>query len=200
MKTRSLAMLVASVLLSTAGCGGVSSEEQARRAYLGLDKSIGKSLTLGFAGFNAASSANIAAQTAAGDKSGTLTITGQVDQGASANKGMRLKVGMADYSDGTQAVDGGSIGNITYKTATDVSAQPALELSLKGIPTGTLSGTLVGDFEMTGDMTGSVHLNLTLSGTCEDDGTGKVRRKAGSTTVSGTATAGQGSYSVNLVL
>jgi len=199
MKTCLVASLVA-VVLSSAACSGVSSEEQARRAYLGLDKSIGKSLALGFDGFNAASSANIAPQSTAGDKSGTLTITGQVDQGASANKGMRLKVGMTEYSDGAQAVDGGNIGNITYKTATDTATQPALELSLKNIPTGTLTGTLVGDFEMTGDMTGSVHLNLSVSGTLEDDGTGKVRRKAGTTTVTGTATAGQGNYQVNLTL
>ena len=200
MNPRLSATLFVALALSSAGCGGVSSEEQARRAYLGLDKSIGKSLALGFAGFNAATSANISAQSTTGDKSGTLTITGQVDQGASANKGMRLKVGMVDYSDGTQAVDGGSIGNITYKTATDPAAQPALELSLKNIPTGTLTGTLVGDFEMAGDMTGPVHLNLTMSGNLEDDGTGKVRRKAGTTTVSGTATAGQGTYQVNLTL
>jgi hypothetical protein len=50
------------------GCGGgVSSEEQAQRAYLGLDKSIGKALVLGFAGFNAASSANISPQSTSGD-------------------------------------------------------------------------------------------------------------------------------------
>jgi len=52
-------------------------------------------MQLGFDGFNSASSANIATQTAAGAKSGTLTVTGQVDQGASANKGMRLQVALA---------------------------------------------------------------------------------------------------------
>src|SRR5215207_9738868 len=57
---------------------GVDSDEEARRAYLGLDLSIEKSLTLGFAGFNAASSANIDAQMDAGDSTGMLTISGQV--------------------------------------------------------------------------------------------------------------------------
>src|SRR5262245_60070910 len=78
----------------------LDSNEEARRAYFGLDASIEKSLALGFAGFNAASSANIDAQMGVGDDTGTLVITGQVDQGASANKGMRLFVDMHDYSDG----------------------------------------------------------------------------------------------------
>ena len=55
------ASALASVLAS--GCGsGVSSDEQARRAYVGLDVAIDKAINLGFDGFNAASSANIPAQ------------------------------------------------------------------------------------------------------------------------------------------
>src|SRR5687768_3706351 len=101
------------------GCGGaVKSDEDAQRAYLGLDRSIAKSLQLGFTGFNAASSANIAPQTATGDASGTLTVTGQVDQGASANKGMRLRVGMVDYSDGEVTAADRTV-EVTYATATD---------------------------------------------------------------------------------
>src|SRR5215217_3643675 len=153
---------VAFTLFMSAGltaCGDdeVSSDEQARRAYLGLDESVSKALQLGFAGFNAASSANIPAQSAPGGVSGTLFISGQVDQGASTNKGMRLRVGMATYS-----------------------------------------GTLKGPFQMTGDLEGEVTLDLTLAGEIEDDGTGKVRRKVGTTTVTGTATSGDGSYNVNL--
>ncbi len=56
-------------------------DDQPRRAYLGLGKSVGQSLQLGFAGFNAASSANIPTQSANGDVAGTLAISGQVDQG-----------------------------------------------------------------------------------------------------------------------
>jgi aryl-alcohol dehydrogenase-like predicted oxidoreductase len=67
---------------------------------LGLDNAVEKSIKLGFDGFDSASSANISPQTANGDEHGTLTITGQVDQGASANKGMRLRVGMVAYNDG----------------------------------------------------------------------------------------------------
>src|SRR5512135_1360909 len=104
-------------------CGGsdtVSSDEQARRAYLGLDKSIGKSITLGFDGFNAASSANISPQMTTGDGSpgGTLTISGQVDQGQSANKQMRLYVGMVAYTDGPVKYDTkGDTVKITYDTS-----------------------------------------------------------------------------------
>ena len=53
------------IALLGAGCGDddeIDSDEEARRAYLGLDGSIEKSLALGFAGFNAASSANISPQ------------------------------------------------------------------------------------------------------------------------------------------
>lgn len=194
--------LVATVGLSACG-GSVSSDEQARRAYLGLDKSIEKSLQLGFAGFNAASSANITPQSTNGDETGTLIISGQVDQGSSANKGMRLRVGMTDYSDGEVTIEDETVA-IAYSTPEDVNVQPALNLSLRNIPNGTFDGTLIGGFDMTGDLEGRVTLNLTMSGQIEDDGTGKVRRKAGSTTVTGTATAGEaddpGVYEVNLTL
>ncbi len=198
--------LVAVSFLFAAGLPGcndeVSSDEQARRAYLGLDKSIEKSLQLGFAGFNAASSANISPQTANGDTTGTLTVSGQVDQGSSANKGMRLRVGMATYSDGevTPAENEKPV-EIAYQTVTDTTMQPELTLSLRNIPNGTFTGTLVGTFQMDGELEGEVTLNLTMSGQIEDDGTGKVRRKAGSTTITGTAkSGGDGEYQVNVTL
>jgi hypothetical protein len=204
---RRIASLTLTLFLTAGvfGCGQdeVSSDEQARRAYLGLDNSIQKSLQLGFAGFNAASSANIPAQLIGGDASGTLTITGQVDQGASANKGMRLRVGMREYSDGkvVLAEDGKTTEvDITYQTDTEPTQQPALNLSLRNIPNGTFTGTLVGPFQMSGDIKGEVTLDLAMSGEIEDDGTGKVRRKAGSTTVTGTAKAGGGEYKVDLKL
>jgi hypothetical protein len=63
---------------------------------------VGKAMDLGFAGFNAATSANISPQKTSGTVKGSLTITGQVDQGASANKGMRLQVKLEDYQDDAQ--------------------------------------------------------------------------------------------------
>ena len=177
----------------------MSTEEQARRAYAGLDNAVGKSMQLGFDGFNSATSANISPQTASGLKSGTLVVTGQVDQGASANKGMRLKLAMAGYSDGDVIVDGGSSVAITYATA-DAGTPPALDLSLKSIPNGTFTGTLAGDFEMTGGLTGTLKLNLVLAGAIEDGGMGKVQRKVGGTTVTGTATSSAGTFQVNLGL
>lgn len=184
------------------GCGDeVSSDEQARVAYLGLDGAVEKSLTLGFAGFNAASSANIPEQSTTADLAGTLTITGQVDQGASTNKGMRLQVGMVDYTDGNVSLpDGAEDVEITYDTDADVTLRPALTLSLRDIPNGTFTGTLVGTFQMAGDLEGDVTLNLTMAGAIEDDGTGKVRRKAGTTTVTGTATSDGDTYEVNVTL
>ncbi len=181
--------------------GGIDSDEEARRAYLGLDTSIEKSLTLGFAGFNAATSANIAPQMTTGILAGTLVITGQVDQGNSTNKGMRLKVGMTDYSDGTIVIEEDNVEvDISYDTNVDVALQPALTLSLKNFPGGTLDGTLIGDYVMAGDVDGTATLNLTFAGRTMDGGNGLVIRVPGSTTITGTATTGDGTYAVNLTL
>lgn len=201
MKTSQLmAAVVGALTLGVACGGGVSSDEQARRAYLGLDKSIAKSMQLGFDGFNAASSANISPQTTTGDKSGTLTITGQVDQGNSANKGMRLKVAMSNYSDGDLMLDGGISLGITYVTPVDGGAAPSLDLSLKGIPNGTLTGSLSGEYAMSGDLSGLVKLDLAMSGQLAPGDGGTVQRKPGTTTVTGTATSFGGTYQVNLTL
>lgn len=189
------------VLAATAGCSDddIDSDEAARRAYLGLDGSIGKSLELGFAGFNAASSANIPPQMAAGIEAGTLTITGQVDQGSSANKGMRLRVGMVAYTDGLIVLEDEGEVEITYDTNLDPTMQPYLVLSLKNIPTGTLEGTLTGTYKMTGDIVGDATLDLTFAGMLQAQGAGVIRAP-GTTTVTGTATSGDGVYNVSLTL
>jgi hypothetical protein len=191
------------IALLGAACGGdgIDSNEAARRAYLGLDTSIEKSLTLGFAGFNAASSANIDPQMTTGTVAGTLVITGQVDQGASTNKGMRLSVGMVDYTDGAVVIEGEEEEiNITYDTSTDPLMQPLLNLTLRNIPTGTLDGTLTGVYVMTGDVEGEATLNLTFSGTLQMSDTGGVSRVPGKTVVTGTASTGDGMYEVDVTL
>jgi hypothetical protein len=177
----------------------VSSDEQARRAYLGLDSSISQSMQLGFDGFNSANSANISPQTGSGSGAGTITITGQVDQGSSANKGMRLLVGMAGYSPGKIDVGNGETVTVTYATDPSPATQPALTLSLKGIPNGTLTGTLVGTYHLTGDLTGDVLLSLTFAGSLRAGmGSATVARVPGTTTVTGTAVSGGGTYNVML--
>jgi len=179
----------------------VDSNEQARRAYLGLDPSVEKSLNLGFAGFNAATSANIPDQMTAGAATGTLMIGGQVDQGSSSNKEMRLTVTMTAYSDGPFEVDSNhDTYDVTYATDTAVATDPVLDLSLKNIPTGTLTGTLMGTYHLTGDIAGDVVLALTITGTMADGGGGTVTRAPGSTTITGTATQGSGVYQVNVTL
>src|SRR5262249_4285962 len=154
---------------------------------------IGKSLTLGFVGFNAASSANLPADCCndVGVSSGMLVITGQVDAGTSSNKEMRLKVGMTDYSDGTLVIAGNTPNIvITYNTAADPTLQPELDLSLKNFPNGTYTGTLLGDYTMTGDLKGTVTLNLMFTGNLMDDGTGKTVRMPNTTHITGTAVDG----------
>jgi hypothetical protein len=197
--------LVLSVLL-VAACSdddAIDSDEEARRAYLGLDASIEKSLNLGFAGFNSADSANIDPQAGTGDAAGTLTISGQVDQGASANKEMRLYVGMVDYSDGVVAVeteDGDVEVDLTYGTSATQLEQPYLHLSLRDVPDGTFTGELTGVYHLAGDIEGDVELTLTMSGEIMDAGGGVVARVPGSTTITGTATSGDGVYDVNVTL
>lgn len=197
-----IAMMMAVAAGACSSDGEIDSNEAARRAYLGLDGSIGKSLTLGFAGFNSASSANISPQTVAGVSAGMLTVTGQVDQGSSDNKGMRLHVGMVAYTDGEVAIDAdGNTVLVTYDTDADPTLQPFLNLSLKNIPTGTLTGTLVGTYHMSDDLEGDATLNLTFSGTLQDDGTGNVIRAPGTTQVTGTLTnADNGVYTVDLTI
>jgi hypothetical protein len=170
------------------GGAGVQSTVDAKKAYLGLDASIDKAIALGFAGYNAASSANIPAQTAKGAKSGTMTVGGQVDQGQSDNKTMNLTVALVDYSDD---------GLVTYSTSP--ASLPALSMGLKKIPNGTFSGSLSGTFAMKGELEGSVTLALSFGGDLEPDPAGgKVRRKAGTTHVTGTATSGDQSYAVDV--
>lgn len=187
------------IALVLCGCGGgdddtsgqpaVKSTADAKRAYLGLDASIDKAITLGFDGFNAATSANIAPQEAPGDHAGTMTVSGQVDQGASSNKTMHLSEALAGYSDDV---------HLTY--GTNDAALPALEIKLSKVPTGTLDGTLTGSFSISGDLTGSVTLDLTFTGELQPsaaDAT-KVERKPGTTHITGTATSGDDSYAVDV--
>jgi hypothetical protein len=199
MRSLVLLTILGSSLLGACTSDSVDSNEQARRAYLGLDPSVEKSMNLGFAGFNAATSANIPAQMMAGAETGTLQIAGQVDQGSSSNKEMRLTVTMTTYSDGPFEVDSNHDKyDITY--ASDTTTLPELDLSLKNIPTGTLTGTLVGTYHLTGDIIGDVVLNLAITGTMADGGSGTVIRAPGTTTITGTATQGDGVYNVNVTI
>jgi hypothetical protein len=194
---------------SAAACSDdeIDSDEAARRAYLGLDQSIQKSIDLGFQGFNAATSANIDPQMTTGTKAGTLTVSGQVDQGASNNKGMRLNIGMVGYTDGPFAIDDdGDTIEIIYDTDTAAANQPYLAMQLKNIPSGTFDGTLtsntsmLGVYKLSGDISGTLTLNLTITGTLMA-GSGNVitTRVPGSTMVTGTATNSDGGvYNISL--
>jgi hypothetical protein len=185
-------------LVALAGCGSndVSSNDDAKRAYLGLDGSIDQAIDLGFEGFNAAQSANIPTETGAGTLAGSITVTGQVDQGVSVNKQMRLNVAMARYS---------NVSGFSYDTSGTADAGttlPSLNMSLQGIPTGTLSGTLVGTFQMSGSLSGPVTLNLSFTGDLEPNPDGGVSagviRKPGTTHITGTAASPAGTFTVDV--
>jgi hypothetical protein len=182
---RSLALAL--VVLTSCG-SSVSSMETAKTAYLGLDPSIDKAITLGFQGFNTAQGANISPQSSAGGAGGTITVTGQVDQGSSPNKTMRLQEALVQYSDD---------GTVTYSTAS--GSPPELDMDLKNIPTGTVTGSLVGDYTMTGALAGPVTLDLGFSSQLEAaTPPDQVQRKPGTTHIVGTATAGGGTYSIDI--
>jgi hypothetical protein len=174
--------------LFAAGCGGdgVGSEADAEAAYQGLDGSIDKAINLGFDGFNAASSANIDPQSGKGDETGTMTIGGKVDQGASSNKTMSLTEALVDYSDD---------GKLTYDTE---AALPVIDMKLSKIPDGTLAGTLAGTFTMSGDLKGPVILSLAFAGDLEPGSGTAVQRKAGTTHITGTAKSDFGTYDVDI--
>jgi hypothetical protein len=193
-----LASLVA-LALPVGACGdeGVSSEEDARLAYVALDGALAKTLTLGMDGFNAATSANIPDQMGTGDLMGTITISGQVDMGASDNKGMRLNVELVDYQDMVIEEDE-TERMVIYDT--DPAALPYVEITLRNIPDGTIEGTLTGDFLMTGELEGVVTLNLSFSGMIQEDGSGGVERAPGTVQVTGTATSEYGTYSVDVTI
>lgn len=174
-------------LVCGCGNGSVHSDADAQKAYLGLDASIDKAITLGFAGFNAASSANISPQMTTGTVKGTLTVTGQVDQGTSTNKTMRLSTAYVMYSDD---------GKVLYDT--DPNALPLLSMDLKMIPTGTLSGTLAGNVNMSGDLKNAVMLNLTFTGDLQAGANNTVERKPGTTHITGTAVSDYGTYTVDV--
>jgi hypothetical protein len=186
--------LTFALALLALGCGNdsVKSEADARKAYLGLDASIDKAINLGFDGFNAATSANIPDQMTTGTISGTLTVSGQVDQGASTNKTMRLYTNYVMYRD----LDDSTKNKTVYDA--DPAALPYLQMDLKNIPTGTLTGSLTGSLNMSVDLKGKVSLALMFTGTLQAGPNNTVVRAPGSTHITGTATSDYGTYTVDV--
>jgi hypothetical protein len=184
-----LTRLALTLTLFVVGCGNgsVHSDADAQKAYLGLDASIDKAINLGFDGFNAASSANIPTQMTTGTLQGTLTVDGQVDQGASTNKTMRLTTAYVMYADS---------GKVIYDTT--ATALPMLTMDLKNIPSGTLTGTFDGAFTMTGDLKNTVTLTLSFTGTLQSGGNNTVVRAPGTTHITGTAVSDYGTYNVDV--
>jgi hypothetical protein len=183
-----LGLITLACTLAIAGCGGdgVGSEDDAARAYQGLDASIDKAIGLGFDGFNAAKSASIPEQSGKGAKTGSIVIGGKVDQGSSSNKTMNLTEKLTMYSDD---------GKLTYDTGASL---PTLDMKLSKIPTGTLSGSLSGSFTLSGDLGGPVTLDLSFTGDLQAGSGTTVERKPGSTHITGTATSDYGTYNVDL--
>lgn len=194
-------ILWALILLLLPACGDeVSSDEEAELAWLGLEGAVDRALTLGLQGFSQASSANIDPQAGEGDVSGTITVSGQVDQGSSDNKGLRLDVALDDYADAEDLdEDDEEEDDLDVRYETNPDDPPYADLKLRDVPDGTLEGTLLGDVAMDGDLEGIVTLSLALEGPLESDGAEGVRLVDGQTHVTGTATNDDGgTYEVDV--
>ena len=192
--------------LALMGCGNdgdIDSDTEARWAYLGLDRAIDRAINLGFDGFNAANSANIPTQSGAGDVDGTMDVNGQVDQGASANKEMRLELTLVMYSDDVvdDPITEDEIEELVLVYDTDVDFPPELDMSLRDIPNGTFTGSLAGDFFVTGDLEATGTFALALSGNIVEDpiNVGEVIREPGTLVITGTVTSGDGVYTVDVL-
>lgn len=87
---------------------------------------------------------------------------------------------------------------IVYDTS--ATALPALDVSLRGIPSGTYSGTWTGGVRMTGELTGDVVLSIAFNGRIEPvmAGSNQIRRVPGSTTITGTVVLQYGTYAINI--
>lgn len=192
-----LSFSVLALALSLVDCGGgpsgaVDDPVSAELSYLGLDRAIDRAIDLGFDGFNASNSgANIPEQMDAGELSGAMVVSGKVDSGSSDNKNMTLDVTLTDYSDVVLAGD----RMVVYEGGPAV-----LDLSFKGLPNATFSGTLSGSFAMTGDLAGGVTLDLQLTGETEAGPGDIIVRKVGTIRVVGTASSDYGVYDVDVSL
>lgn len=194
--------LVVFALAPACQCGVVGSEEEARVAYLGVDDVVTKALELGFAGFgDGAGGANITPQSDAGEESGTIDVTGQVDSGNSDNKGMRLFVALVEYSDGPiddPDTDDEEELAIVYDTNEDGPLD--CDMQLRGFPDGTYDGTLVGDVVMSGELEGELNLNIAFDGETDNDGAGNTVRSPGTTNVTGKATSPNGEFDIDTTI
>lgn len=175
------------ITLLLMACSHIDSDAEAELAYLGLDTAVSRALELGLLGFNTASSANIDDQQDEGDVSGEMVVSGQVDQGSSDNKGLRLFVALDGYADFLD-LDGHDGVHFVY----DTDAPLDFDVQLRDIPDGTLEGTLVGPVLLRDDLTGSAAYALSLAGPIQSDGAGGVERVPGETVVTGTVTGPQG--------
>jgi len=200
MKAALLALAISLVALTGCSDDDISSDTEARWAYLGFDAAIDKALNLGFDGFNAANSANIPDQNGVGDVDGTMVVGGQVDQGASANKEMRLVVTLVAYYDGPVRDDIEDIDDLDVTYDTPEAMPLELDLSLRSIPNGTFTGTLTGTALLSGDLDAEGTFALALSGEIQEDpaDASLVIRKPGTLTIQGSVTSSSGVYDVDV--
>jgi hypothetical protein len=170
------------------GCGSDTINQRAQTVYVEIQDVIYDSMELAFKGFNTATSATVPPQTKTGDNKGTLTVTGQVDQGTSPDKAMKLQLELVDYPSA-------STTNTTFKTG---ATKPSLNINLKGIPNGTLDALLSGDFLMSGTLSGTATLSITMTGTLQKDPSNTSKVQPAKYSIKGTTKSDYGTHSVDI--
>lgn len=159
---------------------------------------------MAFVGFNAASSANIPPQTAMGDAMGTIVVDGQVSQGMSANREMRLNITLANYQDMvTDAPDGGTSAalHLTYDKPEDAGTPLSMSLSLRPNTQPSLTGTISGTLRLSGDLQGTVTVFFGITGEIRSmSGMGmRYELVPGSTRIAGSVMSAFGTYNVDIM-
>ncbi len=188
------------VVVSCGDGDDIDTDTEARWAYLGFDRAVDRAINLGFDGFNAASSANIPPQEEDGDVSGTIEVSGQVDQGESDNKEMRLDLTLVEYADDVfdDPMTEDVIEELQVVYDTDENDLPSLELSLRNVPDGTFTGTMSGVFLLSGDLDAEATFALTLAGGLQGTAD-EVVREPGTLSITGTVTSADGTYDVDVL-
>ncbi len=180
-------LVVVVLVAAAAGCSDSPSSvsPEAQTAYLGIDDSIGRAIDSALFGVNTSMTENLDPRSVPGLKQGQVVVLGQVDQGTAAAKSLRVDTDYTGFSDD---------GTVIYDT--NPASPPLLALELHSVPYGTLTGTFLGVFTLSGALTGTMTVNLTFDGQLQPAGN-NVERVLYSTQVSGTAVSAYGSYVVD---
>ncbi len=191
MKNLSFVCLLMTGTLSACGDDGVADEETVMLIYDNFQPTIAKIIENGLVAKDASTNgANIAPITAAGDVMGTMTVGGQIAQSASNNENLNLWVQLDTYGDTMPLIYQTDNASDATKLQFDlqISSQPA---------DNTMSGTLVGDLSVSGEVEGTGSFNLAFVSDLVDD---DANLEVICSHVTGTVSSGDATNNIDFVL